>query len=73
LLAGPLPFSTPFFIADIPGWVNDVPEGMSFHQDRLYLERAVQAQVCKPDIPEAQDIRALLSSTFDRQFFKLAL
>ena len=71
----PLPCAVqhPLFIADIPGWVNDVPEGMTFHDDRLYLERAVQAQVGKLDCPKAQDIPALLSSSSNRQFFELGL
>lgn len=69
----PAAIQHPLFIADIPGLVNDVPEGMSFHEDRLYLERAVRDQAGKLDCPEVHDIPALLSSSFGRQFFELAL
>lgn len=31
----------PLFIADIPGYNNDIPSGMTFEDDRAYLESTI--------------------------------
>ncbi|KND92519.1 hypothetical protein TOPH_02771 [Tolypocladium ophioglossoides CBS 100239] len=71
----PLPTAIqhPLFLADIPGWLNDVPKGMTFQDDRAYLERAVQGRVDNMNSPDAKCIPVLLSSSFERQFFEMAL
>ena len=65
----------PLFLVNIPGWINDAPEGMTFEDDRLYLEKAVQRQVNSITLalPDAQCIPALLSSSSERQFFEMSL
>lgn len=59
----------PLFIADIPGWRNDgVPEGMTFEDDRAYLEHAIRKLE-----DNAGPIATMLESSRERQFFELSL
>lgn len=63
----------PLFIADIPGWLNDTPEAMTFENDRKYLEDAICALCMETGNPDIRHIPMLLSSCFERQFLELSL
>ncbi len=58
----------PLFIANVPGWLNDVPEGMTFEEDRTYLENAIGKLGSGAD-----RIQNLLQTSFERQFMELSL
>lgn len=59
-------------MADIPGWRNDdVPEGMTFEQDRAYLEDVVGRLDASSESPGK--VEKLLRTSFERQFFELSL
>lgn len=58
----------PLFMANVPGWLEDVPENMAFEEDRAYLENAIG------NLDNgAGSIRALLETSFERQFMELSL
>ncbi|RDL37245.1 uncharacterized protein BP5553_04678 [Venustampulla echinocandica] len=62
----------PLFIADIPGWLNDdVPEGMTFEEDRSYLEHAIKKLDVSSEHPG--QIEHLLRTSFERQFLEMSL
>ncbi|WEW59312.1 hypothetical protein PRK78_004781 [Emydomyces testavorans] len=70
----PLPSAIqhPLFIADIPGWRNDgVSEGMTFEEDREYLENAVGKLDASSQNPGR--IAHLLRTSFERQFLEMSL
>jgi hypothetical protein len=72
LSPAPSAIQHPLFIADVPGWLNDdVPEGMTFEEDRAYLESAIG----KLDINSKDPgrIEYLLRTSFERQFMELSL
>lgn len=59
----------PLFIADISGWRNDgVPQGMTFEEDRAYLEHAIRKLE-----GGGGPIATLLEGSRERQFFELSL
>ena len=62
----------PLFIADIPGWLNDgVPKGMTFEEDRAYLEHAIGILDANSENPGR--IKHLLRTSFERQFLEMSL
>jgi hypothetical protein len=62
----------PLFIADIPGWLNDdVPEEMTFEEDRVYLEHAIGKLDTSSENPRR--IEHLLRTSFERQFLEMSL
>ena len=62
----------PLFIADIPGWLNDdVPEEMTFEEDRAYLEHAIGKLDASSKYPGR--IKHLLQTLFKRQFLEISL
>ncbi|KAI9711569.1 MAG: hypothetical protein M1820_002134 [Bogoriella megaspora] len=62
----------PLFIADIPGWQNDdVPEGMTFEDDREYLENEMRSLATRTG--KTQEVVDLLVTSYERQFFELSL
>jgi hypothetical protein len=62
----------PLFIADIPGWLNDdVPEEMTFEEDRAYLEHAIGKLDDSSENPGR--IEHLLRTSFERQFLEMSL
>ena len=62
----------PLFIADIPGWLNDdVPEEMTFEEDRVYLEHAIGKLDASSENPRR--IEHLLRTSFERQFLEMSL
>lgn len=71
----------PLFIANIPGFYTGVPETMDFAPDRAYLEAAIRklsssSSSSSPSSSErdsANHIADLLASSFERQFFEMAL
>lgn len=64
---------SPPFIADVPGWSNDIPEGITFGDNQIYLERAVHKLASeRPDL-KGPWIADLLTTSFERQFFELSL
>lgn len=73
-MPAPTAVQHPLFIADIPGFRNDdVPEDMTFEEDRAILENEIKNLAAKSSLPAAQLIPALLESSFERQFFELSL
>lgn len=74
IVPSPAAVQHPLFIADIPGWRNDgVIEGMTFEEDREYLEGAMRDIAARSDSPIAQQVVTLLATSFERQFFELSL
>ncbi|ROT36431.1 hypothetical protein SODALDRAFT_219541 [Sodiomyces alkalinus F11] len=72
LAPAPSAIQHPLFLADIPGWRNDhVPEGMTFEEDRAYLEYAISRLDARLGSP--QRIHDLLRTSFERQFLELSL
>ncbi|KZF19222.1 hypothetical protein L228DRAFT_241891 [Xylona heveae TC161] len=76
----PAAIQHPLFIADIPGWRNDnVPGGMTFEEDRAYLEHAIgkldtnSAPGSGSNSQTSGRIKHLLQTSFERQFFELSL
>lgn len=68
----------PLFIANIPGFYTGVSEDMNFAPDRAYLEAAIRklSSSSSPSSSErdsANHIADLLASSFERQFFEMAL
>lgn len=64
----------PMFIADIPGWRNDdVPDDMTFQEDREVLEQEVSRLAARSTSSTAQRIPELLSSSYERHFFERSL
>lgn len=71
----------PLFIANIPGFYTGVPETMDFAPDRAYLEAAIRklssssssSSSSSPERDSANHIADLLASSFERQFFEMAL
>lgn len=63
----------PLFIANIPGFYTGVPETMDFAPDRAYLEAAIRKLSSSPERDSANHIADLLASSFERQFFEMAL
>ncbi|KAG6040383.1 hypothetical protein E4U41_000704 [Claviceps citrina] len=63
----------PLFIADIPGWLNDIPDGKTFEEDRAYFEMTLRKLAAAGPYPNHLEITSLLQSSFERQFFELAL
>jgi hypothetical protein len=72
----------PLFIADIPGWLNEVPPGMTFEADRAELEHvidhlatssALSAPSSAEAVAAAKAIPSLLRTSRSRQFFELSL
>ncbi|KAK3045707.1 hypothetical protein LTR09_012741 [Extremus antarcticus] len=65
----PAAIQHPLFIADVPGLLHDnIPEGMTFADDRVYLEGAIRQQSA-----DASHIADLLANSHERQFFELSL
>jgi hypothetical protein len=56
----PAAINQPLFLADIPGWVNPIPDGMTFESDRKYLEDAVSKLTSKSGHSKARTISELL-------------
>lgn len=63
----------PLFIANIPGFYTGVPETMDFAPDRAYLEAAIRKLSSSSERDSANHIADLLASSFERQFFEMAL
>ncbi|KAK2601559.1 hypothetical protein QQS21_004877 [Conoideocrella luteorostrata] len=63
----------PLFIADIPGWSNDIPEGMTFQEDRAYLEVMLHKLATERRDSNGLWIADLLKTSCERQFFELSL
>ncbi|KAL9533211.1 hypothetical protein SMMN14_03460 [Sphaerulina musiva] len=63
----------PLFIANIPGFYTGVPETMDFVPDRAYLEAAIRKLSSSSERDSAHYIADLLASSFERQFFEMAL
>lgn len=63
----------PLFIANIPGFYTGVPETMDFAPDRAYLEAAIRKLSSSSEGDSANHIADLLASSFERQFFEMAL
>lgn len=63
----------PLFIANIPGFYTGVPEIMDFAPDRAYLEAAIRKLSSSSERDSANHIADLLASSFERQFFEMAL
>lgn len=63
----------PLFIANIPGFYTGVPENMDFAPDRAYLEAAIRKLSSSSERDSANHIADLLASSFERQFFEMAL
>lgn len=63
----------PLFIANIPGFYTGVPETMDFAPDRAYLEAAIRMLSSSSERDSANHIADLLASSFERQFFEMAL
>lgn len=64
----------PLFIADIPGWRNDeITEGMTFGEDRSYLEGEISEIAARSGNPVARQLPEVLATSFERQFFELSL
>lgn len=76
----------PLFIANIPGFYTGVPETMDFAPDRAYLEAAIRklssssssssslsSSSSTSERDSAHYIADLLASSFERQFFEMAL
>ena len=60
------------FITGIPGWQNDdVPEGMTFEEDRIYLENAIGELDANSQNPGR--IEQLLRTSFERRFPEMSL
>jgi hypothetical protein len=68
LVPAPAAVHHPLFIVGIPGYRIAAPGGTDFAEDRLYLESAIRKQC-----PDAGGIADLLASSFERQFFEMAL
>ncbi|KAL2755014.1 hypothetical protein ACRALDRAFT_211681 [Sodiomyces alcalophilus JCM 7366] len=72
LTPAPSAIQHPLFLADIPGWRNDnVPEDMTFEEDRAYLEHAIGMLDARLGSPHR--IEYLLRTSFERQFLELSL
>ena len=71
LAPAPSTVQHPLFLAGIPGWRNDVPAGMTFEDDRAYLEQAIGKLEARRGRPGR--IEYLLRTSFERQFFELSL
>ncbi|KAG5981429.1 hypothetical protein E4U55_002962 [Claviceps digitariae] len=63
----------PLFIANIPGWMTDAPAGMTFEEDRAFLESTVSKLAAEAHHSNASGITDLLKSSFERQFLELSL
>lgn len=71
LVPMPAAVQHPLFIANIPGWQNDVPEDMTFEEDRAYLENVIRKLDLGSQI--SGRLEHLLRTSFERQFFELSL
>ena len=62
----------PLFIIDIPGQLNDnVPKGIIFKEDYVYLESMIRKLDINSKYPS--QIKYLLRTSFERQFIELSL
>lgn len=61
----------PLFLANIPGWFEDVPDDMTFEDDRAYLEGVIDRLDVASGNP--RKIGQMLRESYERQFLQMSL